>query len=95
MFPFFQEPTEEQVQAAEDAQARAEAEVAAIRRMLAEELTMDQLEHMHQLFYLITSSNRAIQIAEWWEGVIWGVKAAREIRLGEMTSGELAKLDEE
>jgi hypothetical protein len=95
MFGIPWEPTPEQIQQAEDAQARGEAEVAALRRMLAEELTMEQLEHLHQLFYMITNSGKAAFIAEWWEGVIWGVKAAREIRLGEITETELAKLDGE
>lgn len=85
MFP---EPTPEQLQAAEDMRARDEAEVAAVRRMLAEELTMDQLEHLYQLFYMVTNATKPLQVAEWWEGVIWGVKATREIRLGEVTERE-------
>lgn len=89
------EPTPEQLEAMEKQQAEGEAQVAAVRRMLSEELTMDQLELFHQLLYMITNSRNPAVIAEWWEGAVWGVKAAREIRLGELSTRELSKLSDD
>lgn len=92
MFPWSFEPSEEDRRKVEQLQAEGEAQVAAVRRMLAEELTMDQIELLYNLLYMITNSRNPAVIAEWWEGVVWGVKATREIRVGELSTRELEKL---
>lgn len=81
------EPTEEDI-----AKAKAEYDKAVmygemltqrVRRMIAEELSHDQLEALQAMFAHISNSAHPIIIANWYEGIVHGTLAVRDIVLGE------------
>jgi membrane carboxypeptidase/penicillin-binding protein len=94
---FGPEPTQEEIEQAkanfERAQAYAEMIRDRLKRMIAEELTMDQLEAVHAMLMHITNSGDALAVANWWEGVVHGTMTMRDILLGESDAAN-KELDE-
>jgi hypothetical protein len=54
-----------------------------IRRMIAEELTYDQLEALQMILSNVSNSQNPTGIANWYEGIVHGTLTTRDILMGE------------
>lgn len=84
-----EDPTDEQIAEYERQQMRSEDAGNRMRRLLAEELTPDQLETVFNIFRAITSSPSPLRLAEWYEGMIHGIQFVRDLRLNEQTTADM------
>lgn len=88
MFPNMFEPMSEEDAAEARAQhdrlvMRGEEITARIRRLIAEELSYEQLEALHAMLAHISNSQSAAVLAHWYEGITNGALAVRDIVLGQ------------
>jgi hypothetical protein len=80
---FEMEPTEEQVAAWDRNQMIAQDLYHRMRRLVAEELSVEQLEVLLMMMKAITRSSNPLVMAEWYEGMVFGAQIVRDVRLGE------------
>jgi hypothetical protein len=83
----FNAATEEEIEAAkaerEQARVRSEVITARVLRLIAEELTFEQLEAFHAVMSHIANSQSPAVIANWYEGMAKGSLAVRDLVLGQ------------
>lgn len=79
------EPTEEQKAEWERVKAKNEDLMNRFKRLLAEEMSPEQLQVMHAMISHISNCQSPLAVANWYEGMISASIFVRDIRLSEST----------
>jgi len=79
----FGEMTQEEIDEIKMAELRNQELTARVRRLMAEELSYEQIETLNIVFVHIANSQNPGVMARWYEGVTHGIISVRDLVLGE------------